>query len=140
MVKSPERWVEKQLARVRVSGDDYKAGVEAVTESPAAAALAANAKRIANIKKSIENKTWEKRMAKVSMEDWKTKTATLGADRFIPGVEANIDKIEAFVHGFQPKLASLQSSVKAMPQTSESERDARMLANARGMRKLKGNW
>lgn len=139
-VKTPERWIEKQLARVRVAGDDFRAGVEAVTENPAAKALAANAKRVAKLRESIEKKTWESRMAKVSLEDWKSKTLALGAARFIPGVEANVDKIEAFVRGFQPKLESLTSSVKAMPDTTDAERDARALAQIRGLRKLKGAW
>ena len=139
-IKSAERWVEKQLARVRVAGEDYKAGVSAVTVNPAERALAANAKRIAKLRESIANKTWERRMSKVSLEDWKSKTGTLGADRFIPGVEANVDKIEKFVRSFQPKLASLAGSVQGMPETSESDRDARVLAMVRGLRKLKGTW
>lgn len=140
MVKSPERWLDKQLARVRVAGDDYRAGVEAVTINPAEKALAANAKRIANIRASIDKKTWETRMRKVSLDDWKKKASTLGAERFIPGVEANVDKIEAFIRSFQPKLEGLTSSVKGMPETTEAERDARVLAMVRGLRKLKGTW
>lgn len=139
-VKSPERWLDKQLARVRVAADDYKAGVEAVTINPAELALAANAKRIKRLQDSIAAKTWEKRMAKVSLDDWKKKALALGADRFIPGVEANVDKIEAFIRGFQPKLEGLTSSVKAMPDTTDAERDARVLAMIRGLRKLKGTW
>lgn len=140
MVKSPEKWIEKQLARVRVSGGDFKDGIMAVTENPAAKALAANAKRVAKLQESIVNKTWEKKMAKVSLEDWKSKASTLGADRFIAGVEANVDKIEKFVKGFQPKLVSLTNAVQAMPETTEAERDARVVAMVRGMRKLKGAW
>lgn len=139
-VKSPERWLDKQLARVRVAGDDFRAGVEAVTVNPAEKALAANAKRVAKLQESIAKKTWETRMAKVSLDDWKRKAAGIGADRFIPGVEANIDKIEAFIRAFQPKLESLTSSVKAMPDTTDAERDARVLAMVRGLRKLKGTW
>ncbi|GAI66224.1 unnamed protein product [marine sediment metagenome] len=140
MVKSPERWLDKQLARVRVAEGDFRAGVEAVTENPAAKALAANAKRIKKLQDSIANKTWEKRMAKVSLDDWKKKAAGIGADRFISGVEANVDKIENFIRAFQPKLESLTTSVKAMPDTTEAERDSRVLAMVRGLRKLKGTW
>lgn len=140
MVKSPERWLDKQLARVRVASEDYRAGVQAVTVNPAQKALAANAKRIAKLQESITKKTWETKMNKVSLDDWKNKALALGADRFIPGVEANVDKIEAFIRGFQPKLESLTSSVKAMPETTDAERDARVLAMVRGLRKLKGTW
>ena len=140
MVKTAEKWVEKQLARVRVAGGDFKDGVLAVTENPAAKALAANAKRVAKIQESIAKKTWETKMSKVSLEDWKGKASTVGADRFISGVEANVDKIEKFVRGFQPKLSSLAASVNSMPETSEAERDNRVLAMVRGLRKLKGQW
>ncbi len=140
MVKAPDKWIDKQLARVRVAGGDYRDGVMAVTENPAQKALAENAKRVAKLQESITKKTWETKMAKVSMEDWKNKAATVGADRFIPGVEANVDKIEKFVRSFQPKLSSLTASVKAMPQTTEADRYAMVLAEVRGLRKLKGTW
>jgi len=139
-VKSPERWLEKQLARVRVAGEDYKTGVNAVSVNPAEKALAANAKRIKKLQDSIANKTWEKRMGKVTLEAWKSKAASIGADRFIPGVEANVDKIQNFIRAFQPKLESVTSSVNSMPETTEAERDARVLAMVRGLRKLKGTW
>lgn len=138
MIKSPDKWLAKQLSRVRVAGGDFKDGVDAVTVNPAEKALAANAKRIAKLQASIANKTWEKKMARVTLDDWKKKASTIGADRFISGVEANVDKIESFIRAFQPKLESLTSSVKAMPETTEAERDARVLAMIRGLRKLKG--
>jgi len=140
MVKAATAWVDKQLARVRVAGDDYKKGVEAPERNPIEAALAANDKRINKLKESIEKKTWENRMKKVTIEDWKKKASTIGADRFIPGVEANVDKISSFVNAFQPKLSSLQASVRAMPEATDVQRESRMLANLRGLKKLKGAW
>jgi len=140
MVKASKDWIDKQLARVRVSGDDYKRGVENPQRDPIAAAKAANAKRIANLKASIEKKTWEKAMERVTMDDWKKKTLSLGVDRFVPGVEANVDKITKFVDSFQPKLQAVQNSIRAMPEETESQREARMLANVRAMRKLKATW
>lgn len=138
MVKEPKKWIEKQLARVRVSEGDYKAGIEAPERDPIKAALDANAKRVKKLQESITNKTWEKAMARVTMGDWQKKALDLGVRHFIEGVEANVDKITKFVEGFHPKLSAIQSSVKAMPEVTEAERDARVLAMIRGLRKLKG--
>jgi len=140
MVKNAKDWADKQLARVRVSGDDYKKGVLNPDRPCIASAKAANAKRIANTKKALEEKRWEKAMEKVSEDDWQRKASSIGADRFIPGVEANVDKINKFITGFQPKLQTLQNSVRAMPEETDAQREARVLANLRGLKKLKGSW
>ena len=140
MVKDPKRWADKQLARVRVSLPEYKAGVEAPARNPIEEAIKKNAKRIANLQKSLREKTWEKTMAKLSLEDWKKPTLELGAERFIRGVEAKEGKIRAFIDRFQPLLSTHVSAVEAMPDVSDAEREARMLANLRGLKKLKGKW
>ena len=88
----------------------------------------------------IKKKGGEKAMEKVTEDDWSKKVSTIGVDRFIPGVEANIDKINKFITGFQPKLQALQNSVRAMPEETDAQREARVLANLRGLKKLKGTW
>lgn len=140
MVKDPTRWADKQLARVKVSGDDYRKGVESPAKNPITEALRKNEKRIANLQKSIREKTWEKTMAKLTLEDWKKPTLELGAERFIRGVEANEQKIRDFVNKFQPMLVSHVATIEAMPDTTDSDREARVLANLRGLKKLKGKW
>lgn len=140
MVKDAKVWADKQLARVRVSGDDYRKGVENPKRNPIEAALAKKEKWKANMMKAIQEDRWAKTMSKLTLDDWRKPTLELGTERFIRGVEANEGKIRAFIDKFQPMLSSHSASIEAMPDTTDSEREARMLANLRGMKKLKGKW
>ena len=140
MVKAIDRIVPKQIERAQAAAPDYKAGVMAPARDPIAAARAANAKRIANLQKSLTNKTWENTMAKLTMADWQGPASTKGADRFGPGVAAAEAKIRAFWSKWHPILSGVQTAVRAMPETTDSQREARMLANLRGLKAKKGTW
>lgn len=140
MVKNTTDWLNKQMARVRVSTEDYKKGVQNPARDPIAAALAANAKRIEGIRKSIEDQTWENTMKTLSVEDWKKPALELGAARFVPGVEAKKDKIAKFIGAWGPILQNVQNGVRGMAEVTDADRENRMLANLRGMKAKKGDW
>lgn len=140
MVKPASDWLDKQLARVRVSGPDYKKGVLSPKRDPIAAALAANEKRKEGLRKAEEENRWENTMRTLSIEDWRGPASTLGADRFIPGVEAKKDKINKFITSWRPILEGVQNEVQGMAEVTDGDREQRMLANLRGMKGKKGTW
>lgn len=140
MVKKSEDWLDKQLARVRVSTEDYKKGIMAPERDPIAAALAANDKRKEGIRRSLEDETWEKTMRTLTKEDWSKPALTLGAARFVPGVEAKKDKINKFITAWRPILEGVQADVRAMPEVTDADREGRMLENLRAMKTKKGTW
>jgi hypothetical protein len=135
MVKDAASISQKQVTRAVAASSDYAAGVQNPETSWKAATLKADAKRKAALAASEAEGRWAKRVGQTSEEDWKNKAATVGAARFGPGVEANKDKIDKFWAVQQPKIASLQSQVKAMPEATEEQRKARLLANFEGMKK-----
>lgn len=139
MVKDETNWVDKQIRNAGNATEDFRAGVENVTDNPAKKALAKNQKRINGLQKSFTDKSWENSMSKVSLEDWKGATLAK-ADRFGDGVSKARPKIERFVRGFRPKLVEISNAVQAMPDDTEAQRDARMMENAKRMRKAKGTW
>jgi len=138
MVKAAERWVSKQIARAAVATEDFKAGVEAPDRDPIKAALDASAKRAAKVRESLEKKTWEAAMRKVSVDEWKKATLEKGADRFARGIEFAEPKIRKFVAAFQPKLQEIQNAVRALPDVTDADREKRMLENLRRLKALKG--
>jgi len=140
MVKKAEDWLDKQLARVRVSTEDYKKGIMAPERDPIAAALAANDKRKEGIRRSLEDEPWEKTMKTLTKEDWAKPALTLGAARFVPGVEAKKDKINKFISSWRPILEGVQSDIRAMPEVTDADREGRMLENVRKMKAKKGAW
>jgi len=140
LVKAPERWVAKQIARVEVSEPEYRAGVSAPDRDPIKAALAANDKRIARLRESIEKKTWEEVMGKLTLADWQRPTLEKGAARFVPGVRFAEPKIRDFVTKWQPILSSIQEAIRAMPEVTDADREKRMIENLRRLKAAKGTW
>jgi len=140
MVKAAARWAKKQIERATIAGPEYEEGIKAPERNPIEAALAANDKRIANLKQSIEEKTWEKVMRTITIEDWRRGALEKGVPRFPDGIEKAKPKIEAFVSKWQPILAGIQESIRAMPEATDAQREARLLANLRALKKAKGTW
>jgi len=137
MVKPVDLWVKKQIARVSVALDDYKAGVQAVTEAPTAKAAEKRDKWLANIQAKAD--FWERRLRAVSLDEWKKDTLEK-ADRFSDGVAKAEDKIRRFVAAWQPILAEIQRAVRAMPDRTDADRERRMLENLRRLKRAKGTW
>jgi len=137
MVKPVDRWVKKQIERVSVAGDDYKAGVEAVTEAPTVKAAEKKDKYLAGVQAKVD--FWEKRLRRVSLDEWKRATIEK-ADRFSDGVAKAEEKIRAFVSAWQPILAEIQRAVRAMPDKTDADREKRMIENVRRLKRAKGTW
>lgn len=129
--------VDKQISRVSNAVQDYKDGVEAVTESPGKAAVRKKEKFKQNLMEAINNGKWEENTAATDLDDWKARTAGKGADRLVAGLEDSREKTIKF----REELIAFQNTVKAkldaMPDTTPEQRDAKVLANIREMRKFK---
>lgn len=106
-----DKYVKKASAAV----GEYKRGINAVTEAPGKKAAAAKEKMRAKILKSIDDGVWEKKVAAVSLEEWKDKTASKGADRYPSGVVAAKGKMNKFMDRFLPHLKTVQGELKGMP-------------------------
>ena len=137
MVKPVDRWVKKQIDRVSVAGDDYVAGIDAVSEAPTAKAAEKADKYLKRIQEAVDY--WKKRLSQVSLEEWKSITKAK-ADRFPDGVRKSEDKIRKFVSSWQPILADIQRAVKALPDMTDADREKRMIENLRRLKKAKGTW
>jgi hypothetical protein len=117
---------------------DYTEGVNRVTESPTEKAAAAEVKMLQNIMESINNGTWAASLRNITLEQWKTATATKGAQRYGPGVQAAIDKQAAYYRAAFPKIQALQDQIRGMPNLTIEDSIARAAAFMRGMHAIKG--
>jgi len=140
MVKKAERWNKKQIDRAAVAEDEYKAGIADPDRNPIDAALAAAEKRTARVKESLEKKTWEAAMKKLTIEDWRKPALAKGPARFIEGVKFAEPKIRDFVAKWRPILEEIQAAVRAMPEVTDADREKRMIENLRRLKKAKGTW
>lgn len=137
---SAEKITKKQVENASRSTESYKDGVMNPRRGAATAALAAAPKRAEAVRISEENKDWEKSMAKVSDDYVKKRAVEIGAPRYAPGIKGAEEKTLKFWRGFKPILDTIEAEVAAMPDVTDADREARMVANVRLMKKAKGTW
>jgi hypothetical protein len=141
-VLNAEDWAKRMIDRATNAATDWLNASLKPKAVPSKAALAANTKRVNNLQKSITDKTWEGAMAKVD-EDQRLKTITKrGAGAFSSGVSDRSEKIGAVVGKLQPLVLALKKTLDGMPQDTDAQREAKMIAAKRGMQaiglKMKG--
>lgn len=133
---TPEQFVEKHARRTIAAVPDYTAGVNRVTTAPGIEAAKKQAKMKANLIKAIDSGKWGRRVASVSLEDWKEAAGTKGAGRIAAGVEAASPKVRAFAEQVLPVLARIKSEVDAMADLTLEDGIARMTKQVREMAKF----
>lgn len=132
-VISPEEWADKQTANATNAASTWLKNVKRPRREPIKAALAAAAKREQKVRESLDEHKWEKAMAKVDENLMYKVIDAGGAEVFRKGVEMRKEKVKARVSELQPMVTALKLEIEAMPETTDAEREARLLAARRGM-------
>lgn len=127
----------KQVRNAQQSSEEYVKGVNATTVAPGAAAVAKKTKLVNGFLAAINSGKWEENTAAVTLDEWKRRTASVGGRNYSQGVADSQDKVEAFWDEFLPFVESVRASVNSMPDDTEAQRDAKMLANANELRKFR---
>lgn len=86
--------------------EKIKAGVNAVTQSPTAAAAAAVDRMVAGIQKAAASGKIQASLLAVSTQDWKDAMLNKGVPRVASGAQAAKPKMQAFLQQFLPYLQS----------------------------------
>ena len=139
MAINAQRWKDKYKNNATRAGADWLAGVQSPRRSPTAAAKAAAGKWANNTTKAIQNKQYEKGLAKTSDAQIIQIATAVGASGYESGITARLDKANSAIDRLAPKVDALSSQIQAMPQDTEAQREARMVSNLKGMRALKAS-
>ncbi len=135
-VTDPASWAKDQVDAAKNKAQKWLDKSMKPKKVPSQAALAANAKRIDNLNKSLTDKTWEGAMSRVD-EDVRLQVITaVGASGFSSGVERHKIKVEKKVAKLQPLVLALAQTLDGMPVASDSDREAKMIAAKRGMQAI----
>lgn len=134
-MRDPAKVTAKQIRNATNGATSYVEGVMDVKEAPGQRAARKKEKYRANVTASVDK--WAENTAAVTLGEWQDSVSTKGAARFAPGVEAAQPKIQAFHEQFQPFVATLKKALDDMPDATPDQREQKMLANVRGMRKFK---
>lgn len=138
-VISPDAWKKRQIDTLKAVGEaNYKVGIAKPRKDPIAAGIAAEEKYAAGVKKAIDEGSRARALERTSMAEWYKYTSDIGAGRLVEGVVKREAKVDRFVKTFQPMLVDHLSSIDALADVSDSDREQRMLENLRGLKALKG--
>lgn len=138
-VLDPKDWVDKQIETMTSVGKaNYLRGIKHPKKDPIKAGIAAQSKYVEKMKDEKVLARRKTQLQKTNMDEWVLMAETLGADKLVDGVVKRRFKIERFVAKYQPLLKTHLAAIDAMPDVTEADRESKMLANKRGLQKLKG--
>jgi hypothetical protein len=140
-IKPAEAWIKKQLGNLSAVGEaNYRTGVTTPKRPIVATSIAKEDKYANQMRKVIETKARVEGLKGVTDDDVIAAAVNLGAKRLVPAVTERESKVRKFVTNWHPILASIEAEVDAKPDTTDAEREARMLTNLRGLKAKARAW
>jgi ElaB/YqjD/DUF883 family membrane-anchored ribosome-binding protein len=130
---TPQQYQEKHARRLKASSEDIRAGIDRVTEAPGQAAVQKKEKMRANINAALDDGTWERRTAAVTLQEWKTAAKEKGVGRIAAGIDAVSTKQVQMATRLLAAVDSAADQVRAMPNNNLEDSIQRMVAFTRGM-------
>lgn len=131
--EAARRWA----ANLKNAKKSIEAGVMAVSVSPTELAAQKVDKYAAGVQAAVDSGRYQQGLRNVTLAQWQQAFLTKGIQRLDSGVSAAEPKMQSFLTEFLPFASSVSQAVRAMPDTTESERDQRMLEAVRMMRGFK---
>lgn len=113
-------------------------GVNRVTTAPGQAAAAKRMKWIAAIQNPATQDKWARKVSAVSLQSWKDSMTNIGIPRAAQGAAAKKPKFVAAMTTLLPYIDQVTAQVRAMPDTTPTDREQRAIAMMRGMRNYTG--
>lgn len=136
---SPSAWKDRQIKALQSTGQaNYTQGIQNPKADPIAEAIKAKGAWENGIRDAQNNDRFVKGLQKTSFQEWQGYATTIGAGKLVEGVVKREAKVAKFLNAWQPELTSVLSNLDALPTDTASERDAKMLANVKALRELRG--
>lgn len=128
-----DEFQEKHNRRTKAALEDMRKGVERVTEAPGVKAAKAQDKMRAKLVESIDSGKWGKRVAAVSLDDWKKDMVEKGVGRVSAGLDRSADKVRSFAEQLIAHENKLLGTIERMPDLTLEDSIARATSWIRGM-------
>lgn len=128
--------VAKHAERTAAAGPAWKAGVMRPKKDPIKAAIAAAGKWGTKMTEAVRDGSFAKGLAAVDEEEMIRIIEGTDESVFTGGVARRAGKYRAKMEKTRPMVLALAEEIDKMPQDTEAQREARMLAATRGMRAI----
>lgn len=110
-----EQFQEKHARRLKAAVEDMRAGVSRVTEAPGRKAAAKKQKWIARLSDPATQEKWARRVAAVTVDEWKDSMLNKGINRVAAGIDGAKSKVIAFAEAMIPHQNSGLTELSGMP-------------------------
>lgn len=137
-IPDAQSYADKWVTRTSAASQDYATGVAQTDKDPTALAIAAQPRLLANFQASVQSGKWANRLRASGKAGWQAAVQSKGIANFQNGVSAARDKVAAAAGPLLAFESNLQRQVQGMPNVTDADREARMLAWIRGMRQYGG--
>lgn len=132
--RDPMKVGKKWSDRLSAATQDMIDGVNAVTVAPSQLAVAHEDTFRQRLMEAINSGKWRDNLSAVTLQSWKTDMTTRGIPRAVEAARTALPATVAFLQQFLPFAAQVSDEIRAMPNATEADRNARMLANVARMR------
>ena len=132
-----EEFQEKHARRTSAALEDMRLGVERVTEAPGALAAAKEKKMRQNLLAALDSGKWRRRVASVTLDEWKKDMLEKGVGRVTTGLERAKDKTIEFAGKLIAHQNAILAKLETMPDLTLEDSIARMTMQVREMVKFK---
>lgn len=129
-----QQWAENWVNGMNNAGEKMRRGAQAVTEAPSLRAVDAVNKMRANWIAAIDSGYWTGRMSSVTLDQWRNAYINKGIERIANGVAGARGKVQSYATRAIPIMTNLQNQIRQMPNATNQDAEARVLAWMRGMR------
>lgn len=106
---------EKHARRLKAAVEDMRAGVARVTEAPGRKAAEKKQKWIARLSDPATQDKWARRVAAVTVDEWKDSMLNKGINRVAAGIDGAKAKVIAFADAMIPHQNTGLTELEKMP-------------------------
>lgn len=133
---SPQEYADKWGRRLKAAGPDIQAGIKRVQQAPGVMAAQQAQVMLNNLAARVNDGSWAKAVAGVSLSDWQTAALTKGVGRIAAGVDAAQSKVASMAG---PLLAAVDASVAETNRTPRGDIEANINRATTFMRAMAKN-
>lgn len=130
---TPSSWADNWAGGMTSKVQKIKDGVNRVTESPMEKAAASVDRQVEGVRRAAESGKTQAALRKVTLAEWKSKTAQKVGERLAGGVTAAKPKVQQFATEYGPVVSQLMGTVNAMPANTFEERMQKAMAWGQGL-------
>jgi len=135
-VLDADEWARRQLEGSAAAGARWMYGVLHPKRNPIKAAIEANQKRKDRLAQAEKEEKWLRSMERVDVDEMYRTVEAVGETGYTSGVANRAGKIKKKVAELQPMVEALAKRLDEMPQDTDAQREAKMIAAKRGMQEI----